>query len=264
MSNAGRTGLESVRSHWPEVTLAVALLIALGFSGAVGATGPGALLLVAALPVLFIGYLDEVDRWSDQGAVPLLASLLISGLLGAIWGLVVNSNMIGDALAAGAVVTIPSFLAFAGCWLIHLMHRYDEVLDGFAFSASMVGGWFLGFLAVAVVPEALSASSDEGATWQFLLAIAPTALLLPVAVSASSGVLVASAWVSRDPGPQYVQGRWLIAALGILIALLVGGVLMPGFATSVLWLGTLAVASVLVARLSLRPLLATAGEVNGG
>ena len=138
MSNAGRTGLESVRSHWPEVTLAVALLIALGFSGAVGATGPGALLLVAALPVLFIGYLDEVDRWSDQGAVPLLASLLISGLLGAIWGLVVNSNMIGDALAAGAVVTrdVADFALVTGVpaeqtgWMSAFGERVDLPLTG--------------------------------------------------------------------------------------------------------------------------------------
>lgn len=75
---------------------------------------------------------------------------------------------------------------------------------------------------------------------------------------------MASAWVSRDPGPQYVQRRWLTSAIVILLGLLVGGVLMPGFATSVFWLGALAVGAVLIARQSLRPLLVTAGETDDG
>jgi hypothetical protein len=264
MSESPRTYPQRVVSHWPEIAVAAALLVALGISAALGATGPAALLLIAALPVLFFAFLSEVDRWSDQGAIPLAASVVVSVAVGVLWAVVVNSRPINDAQAAAAVVAIPTLLAFTGCWLIHLMHHYDEVLDGFAFSAAIVGGWYLGFLAIVVVPEALSASSDEGLTWQFLLAIAPTALLLPVAVSASAGVLVASAWVSRDPGPQYVQRRWLSSAIVILLGSLVGGVFMPGFSTSVFWLGALAVGAVLVARQSLRPLLVTAGEADDG
>lgn len=264
MTDTTRTDAVRKRSYWPEIAVAAALLTALGISAAMGATGPAALLLIAALPVLFLAYLNEVDRWSDQGAVPLVACLVVSGVLGALWGVGVAVYPISDSMAAAAVVAIPAIFAFAGSWLIHLLHRYDEVLDGFAFSAAIVGGWYLGFFAVVVVPEALSASSDEGLAWQFLLAIAPTALLLPVAVSASTGVLVASAWVSRDPGPQYVQRRWLSAATVILLSLLAGGALIPGLATSVMWLGAFAVGAVLVGRQSLRPLLMTAGEADDG
>lgn len=256
----GRVG--KATAYWPELAVSLVLLVALVVSSVAGATGVSAALLIAALPALFLAYLNEVDRWSDQGAVPLLVSLSGGALLGATWGWRVNTGGIGDGIAAGAVILLPALLAFLGSWVIHAMDQYDEVLDGMAFSAALAGGWFAGFLLVVVVPEALA--SADSSTWQFVRAIAPTALLLPVTVSAAAGVLVATAWVSRDPGPQFVQRRWWVLALLILVAAGLAGLWRPEFATSFLWLGLLAVVAVVIARMSLKPLLETAGEVDGG
>lgn len=247
-------------AYWPELMVALVLLTALVVSAIAGATGVSAALVIAALPVLFLAYLNEVDRWSDQGAIPLLVSLVAAGGLGALWGWVVNTGRIGDGVAAAAVIMLPALLAFLGCWIIHAIDRYDEVLDGMAFSASLAGGWFAGFLLVVVLPEALA--SADSSTWQFVRAIAPTALLLPVTVSAATGVLVATAWVSRDPGPQFVQRRWWVLALATLLAAGLVGLRQPELATSFLWLGPLAVVAVMTARLSMKPLLETAGEAD--
>jgi hypothetical protein len=251
-----------VAVYWPE--LAVAVVLALSVLGAVllGATGAATFLLIAALPVLYLAYLNEVDRWSDQGVVPIAVSLVLGLAVGVGWGVVVRSAGLPDRMAAVAVVLIPSLLAVVGCVLIHLIDRYDEVLDGFAFSAAIIGGWYLGFLTVVVVPEALADTLAPAPVWQFIAAVAPTALLLPVAVSAPVGVLVAAAWVSRDPGPQYVPKRWIAAAVGVLLGLVVMGVALPGAAGSVAWLGPVAVVSLMIARYSIAPLLEKAGELH--
>lgn len=248
--------------YWPELAVAAVLVVALVGSALVGATGASAALVIAALPALFLAYLNEVDRWSDQGAVPLLVSLVGAGVVGAAWGVIVNAGRIGDAVAAVAVVAWPAVLAFVGCWVIHVLDRYDEVLDGLAFSAALAGGWFAGFLLVVVIPEALG--SADSSTWQFVRAIAPTALLLPVIVSASTGVLVATTWVSRDPGPQFVQRRWWVLAALTLVAVALPGISSPALVTSFLWLAFWAVVAITVARLSLHPLLETAGEAEDG
>lgn len=236
------------------------LLVALAAAIAAGATGPGLVLLAGVVPVIFFSYLGDVDRWSDQGVLPLLSAFLAGGAVGGAWAAGVLVWDPPDRASAVAVVVFPVAASLAGTAVVHRFSHYDEVLDGYAFTAAIAVGWYACFLVGVMTPPVLQGSFDPASTGDLLQLLVPSAVLMPVTVAASTGVVAATVWVAREPGPSEIPRRWAWSAAVILIAVAVLGAATPGGEVELLGLTVAALAAVLVARAAMVPLLKAAGE----
>lgn len=176
-------------------------------------SGPSVLVAAAAVPLLFLVYLYEVEVYEES---PLLAVGLTFGVglaLGAAWahwsGRLVTRALYRDALTGSHAhqllvegVLLPlgaQALMLAGPLVLRALRRYDEALDGFAFGAASALGFSLTATLVELWPElrlGVTAHRPLGTT---VVEMLQRGVLVPVVAATATGLVAASLWLRHGP-----------------------------------------------------------------
>lgn len=242
-------------------SLLIALVIA---TTAIGAVAASLILLAGVVPVLFFSYLAEVDRWSDQGVLPLVGAFGFGGVVGLAWAWAVGHWQLQTLAAGVAYVLLPVCVSLLGAVVVHRSGRFDEVLDGYAFTAAITFGCYAVFLVAITAPLLLSGALDTTNAGALLAAMVPTGVLVPVMISASAGTLASSIWAAREPGPSIVPRKWGIVAGSLILVELLSATIGIEGGKLVVVQAVIAIVALLVARSAMRPLLQFTGETVGG
>lgn len=246
--------------YLPQVLAAVTLVAGAGCAVAFDAPGPALMLLAGLMPVLLFSLLAEVDRWSDQGIFPLLMTFAGGCVLGLCWGAVIVFGSVPGPIAAVAVVALPTALAVAAISFISHIGRFDEALDGYAFGAANVFGWYIGFQLLVTGTAIYQGVFDVVSATSWLWLMVPDLFLRPAAVTAAVGVISAALWIGRGRALAPTSLRWVLLEIACLIAVAGIGFLDWDAALTAVALGVVAGVATLGARYSIRGFLLQSGS----
>lgn len=212
---------------------ATALLVVLG---ALRLTGPAIVAAAAALPVLYLLYLYEVEVYEDEPIAVVGATFVLGIVLGGAWALLTSKYVTGTLVlnaapqgaplgrVAVAAVLIPlggAVLMLVGAIALYLTHQFDEALDGFAFGAMGALGFSLATTLVELAPEMRAGLTSSGSPFATALLIVERGLLIPFIYATTTGLIAGALWLRRGRTRRSRMGGWTtsIAATVALAAI---------------------------------------------
>lgn len=263
----------SIRFRLALLVVAILLLV----TGYLRLTGPSVAIASAAVPLLYLIYLYEVDVYAQEPLYVLGLTFGIGAVLGIIWALlagrfitqtdVLNATLQGAPvwrIAVTAVIfpLVMQALMLAGTLVLRFTRPYDEVLDGFTAGAASALGFTFTVTLISLLPEVTSGPISVTIEVSSAIRTMLHGLLIPLIQAGLTGLIAAALWLHRGRVralPRYGWTTSLPLAIGVVAIVQVGLGLADLYAvravTTLLIYGGVAVALILWLRIALHHML---------
>lgn len=265
----------SVRFRLALLVLVVLLLVV----GYLRLTGPSVAIASAAVPLLYLVYLYEVDVYVTEPLYVIGVTFGVGFILGAVWALltgrfitqtvVLNATLQGSPVwrilvIAVAFPLVAQVLMLIGALILRYTRRYDEVLDGFTAGAASALGFVFALTLISLFPEVQSGPISVAAEVSSAIRAVLHGLLIPFIDAGLTGLIAASLWLHRErmrAVPRYGWTTSLLLAVAVAavvqVALGLAGLYAVRPATTILIYGGVTVALILWLRVALHFMLLT-------
>ncbi len=271
----------SIRFRLALLLLAVLLLV----TGYLRWTGPSVAIASAAVPLLYLIYLYEVDVYAEEPLYVIGLTFGVGIVLGVAWSLLTGrfttqTYVLNATLQAAPiwriVVTAVLFplaaqaLMLVGTLILRYTRPYDEVLDGFTAGAASALGFVLAMTLISLFPEVQSGPISVTAEVESAVRTVLHGLLIPVIEAGLTGLIAASLWLHRGPVRALPRYGWttnpflaIFVAAVVQVGLGLAGLYAVRAVTTLLIYGGVAIALILWLRVALHFML-LAEVVNSG
>jgi hypothetical protein len=188
-------------------------------------SGASVALAAAAVPVLFLVFLVDVEVFQRRPWLTLALTAGIGAVLGAAWaylsGRYVSQTELLNATHAGApagrvllvAVLFPlvtQALMLVGPLALAGIHAYDEVLDGYVAGAASAMGFVLTSTLVNLFPEIqLGPTVTTGDIFSAIITLIH-GLVVPLIWAGTTGLVSAAIWLRSGPTRPLPRGGWSI------------------------------------------------------
>jgi hypothetical protein len=215
--------------HLPQeqsVSFRLALLVvsvALVLAGYLRLSGASVALAAAAVPVLFLTFLIDVEVFTHRPWLTLVITGGTGAVLGVIWALLtgryISQTELLNATGAGAPVgrilavavlfpLLAQILMLMGPLALRGLRVYDECLDGFAAGAASAMGFVLTSTLVNLFPEVQTGpTAVPGDVFSAVIALIH-GLIVPLIWSGTTGLVSAAIWLRSGPTRPIARGGW--------------------------------------------------------
>ncbi len=263
----------SVRFRLALLVLAALLLV----FGYLRLTGPSVAIASAAVPLLYLIYLYEVDVYVAEPMYAIGVTFGVGVVLGAVWsvltGRFITQTFVLNAtfqavpvwrilVAAVVFPLVAQAFMLVGALVLRYTRPYDEVLDGFTAGAASALGFVLAMTLISLFPEVQSGPVSVAADVSSTIRAVLHGLLIPFVDAGLTGLLAASLWLHSGrvrPLPRYgwTTSLPLAAAIAAVVQVALGlaGLYAVRAATTVLIYGGVTVALILWLRVALHFML---------
>lgn len=210
---------ESVPFRLALLAVAIALIVV----GYLRLSGASVALASAAVPLLFLVYLIEVEVFQRRPWLTLAITAGVGAVLGAIFasltGRYVSQTDLLTATNAGAPVgrvllvavlfpLIAQALMLVGPLLLRGLKAYDEVLDGFVAGAASAMGFVLTSTLVNLFPSIQSGPTSLSPDLFAAIITLIHGLVVPLIWSGTTGLVSAAIWLHSGPIRKIPAGAW--------------------------------------------------------
>lgn len=225
--------LRSVRFRLALLVLTVLLLVA----GYLRLTGPSVAIASAAVPLLYLVYLYEVNAFGDGPLYGIGVTFGVGTVLGVAWafltGRFITQTFVLNATFQGApiwriLVTAVVFplvaqaLMVVGALILLSTRSYDEVLDGFAAGAASALGFVFAVTLISLFPEVQSGPISVSAEVSSAIRTVLHGLLIPFIDAGLTGLIAAALWLHRGPTRSLPRYGWTASlVLAVMVAAIV-------------------------------------------
>lgn len=231
---------ESVPFRLALLLISAALIVV----GYLRLSGASVALASAAVPVLFLVFLVDVEVFERRPWLTLAVTAGIGAVLGAVWafltGRYISQTELLNATHAGAPVgrvllvavlfpLVAQALMLAGPLVLRGFLAQDEVLDGYVAGAASAMGFFLTSTLVNLFPEIQSGPTAIAADMFSAIITLIHGLLVPLIWAGTTGLVSAAIWLRSRPMRTIPQGGWSTTYLFVAIVAAVAQVCL-GFA----------------------------------
>ncbi|HEX6547653.1 MAG TPA: zinc ribbon domain-containing protein [Candidatus Dormibacteraeota bacterium] len=222
------------------IGLVVAAVVLVAF-GLLRLTGPTIALAAAAVPVLYLIYLYEVEVYEDEPLWIIGSTVVLGVVLGAIWALVTGAGITqsrvvalthgpdaGAVLVSGILVpVVAQLLMLVGALFIFMTRRfYDEALDGFTFGAAGALGFSFATTLVDLFPDLSQGLFSSAPALLNTMEIVQRGLLIPIINASTTGLIAGSLWLWRGESRAAARHRQFSSLpAAVAVAILVQAVL---------------------------------------
>lgn len=237
--------------HLPQdesVSFRLALLVisaALIVVGYLRLSGASVALAAAAVPVLFLVFLVDVDVFERRPWLTLVLTAGIGAVLGVIWafltGRYISQTELLNATHAGApagrvllvAVLFPLImqaLMLVGPLALRGFLAYDEVLDGYVAGVASAMGFLLTSTLVNLFPEVQSGPTAIAMDVFSAIITLIHGLVVPLIWAGTTGLVSAAIWLRSGRMRSLPRGGWATTYLFVVVVAAVAQVCM-GFAS---------------------------------
>ncbi len=192
--------------------LVIAGLLLLGL-GLLRSTGPAIAVAAAAVPLLYLLYLYEVEVYDEEPSLVVGLTFGLGLLLGVPWAIftgrtvtiallhgMTTGHTAGDVLTAGILLPLlAQVVMLVGSVVLYFTGRYREPLDGFTFGAAGALGFTLATTLVNLAPELRLGPVGGAPVLTNVLMVLGRGLLIPFLNASTTGCIAGALWLRRTP-----------------------------------------------------------------
>lgn len=219
---------ESVSFRLALLLIAVALIVV----GYLRLSGASVALAAAAVPVLFLIYLVDVEVFERRPLLTLALTAGIGAVLGVIWALLTGKYITQTELLnashagapAGRVLVVAVLfplgmqaLMLAGPLLLRGFLAHDEVLDGYVAGVASALSFLLTSTLVNLFPEVQSGPTAIAMDVFSAIITLIHGLVVPLIWAGTTGLVSAAVWLRTGPTRTIPQGGWSTTYLFVVV-----------------------------------------------